>query len=93
MAVGMSVTLGKYEDYVGAWPELVDALGAGRVVHLANGAIIDVGALERGTTGGKPSIALKIDLPDGRVVVAETTLALFLTTADALQAKFGDPRE
>lgn len=50
-------------------------------------------SLERGTTGGKPTVALIVDLPDGRYVFAETTLALFLSAADALKAAHGDPRD
>jgi hypothetical protein len=41
---------------------------------------------------GKPSVALGFELPDGRWVLAETSLALFLTAAEALRARYGDPR-
>lgn len=54
---------------------------------------IRVAGLEQGTREGKPSVGIGFELPDGRVVLAETTLALFLTAADALKAAYGDPRE
>lgn len=62
----------------------------GKLVHLTNE--IEVGALAGGMESGAPSAAFCFTLPDGRVVLAETSLALFLTAADALKAKYGDPR-
>lgn len=63
-----------------------------RLIHMADGAKIEVGALDRGMESGKPSAAFCFGLPDGRVVLCETSLALFLTAADALKARYGDPR-
>lgn len=71
-----------------AWPELQDPKA--KVVHTTQP--ISVTGLEGGMQSGKPSVAFRIDLPDGTAVIAETSLALFLTAADALKAKFGDPR-
>lgn len=53
---------------------------------------ITISGLPDGMTSGAPSVALFIELPDGRVVFAETSLKLLLTAADALVARFGDPR-
>jgi len=39
---------------------------------------------------GKTSVAFDIPLPDGRHVLAETSLELFLAAADALRARYGD---
>lgn len=61
------------------------------IIHLTG--TIRVACLEGGTVSGKPSVGLGFELPDGKVVLAETTLALFLTAADAFKAKYGDPRE
>jgi hypothetical protein len=49
-------------------------------------------ALSGGMTSGKPSVGFGLLLDDGRVVFAQTSLALFLATADALRARYGDPR-
>lgn len=60
------------------------------IVHLQEE--LHVTALPNGTTSGKPSVAFGFLLPDGRMVFAETTLALFLMAADAFKARCGDPR-
>jgi hypothetical protein len=70
-----------------AWPELRERTD---VIHTTGP--IGIAGLEGGMESGKPSVALRIDLPDGRVVLAETSLSLFLTAADALRARYGDPR-
>jgi hypothetical protein len=41
---------------------------------------------------GAPSVAFCFKLGEREVVLAETSLALFLTAADALKARYGDPR-
>jgi hypothetical protein len=72
-----------------AFPELKDK----PVIHLGNDAPpIVIAGLEHGTESGAPSIVMRLDLPDGQTVLAETTLKLFLTAADALRTRFGDPR-
>lgn len=52
-----------------------------------------IGGLAGGMVGGKPSVGIHFMLPNGEGVLFETSLALFLTAADALRARFGDPRE
>lgn len=64
-----------------------------RLIHLAEGAHIEVGALEHGMQSGKPSAALCFSLPNGQVVLVETSLALLLSAGDALKARYGDPRQ
>ena len=51
---------------------------------------IQIGALEGGMVGGRPSVAIRIDLPDGGIVVAETSLRLFQMANAALLGRFGD---
>jgi hypothetical protein len=67
------------------WPDLKER-------GFTEGQFKAVAALPQGTASGKPSVAVRVELPDGTVVVAETTLALFLTAADAIKARYGDPR-
>lgn len=50
---------------------------------------IAVASLEGGLASGKASVAFVFDLPDGRVVFAETSLALLLTAARALRGAHG----
>jgi len=79
-----------------AWPDLGDieqGMHHGRVIWLGNGAPpIAITALKGGMTSGKPSVAIRLDLPDGRTVIAETSLALLLAAADAFRTRFGDSR-
>lgn len=52
-----------------------------------------IGGMPDGTESGKPTVMIAFDLGDREFLVAETTLSLFLTAADGLKAKYGDPRE
>jgi hypothetical protein len=74
----------------GCWPDLTD-IGArmkdGRVIHLGNGApAIQMALLKAGMGSGKASVTIRLDLPDGRVVLAETSLSLLVTAVDVLKA-------
>lgn len=51
-----------------------------------------IGGMAKGTIAGKPVVMIGLDVEGHYVLVAETTLALFLTAADSLKAKYGDPR-
>lgn len=76
----------------GAWPDLREATRDGRVIHLDHGSPpIQVAYLPEGTVRGEPSVTIRVDLPDGRVVLAETTLALFLQAADLFRARHRRP--
>ena len=70
---------------------MLDDLGDRELVHLGNDAPpLRVGALAGGMASGRTSVAFGFELPDGRVVLAETSLRLFLAAADALRARYGD---
>jgi hypothetical protein len=72
-----------------AWPDLAGMQD--RLVHTTEPLRLTI--LDGGMTSGLPSVAIRLDLPDGKVVIAETSLQLFLTAADALKTtKYGDPR-
>lgn len=74
----------------GAWPDLYSEKPAKDLIFLSNNApAIQVAALDGGMVGGKPSIAIRIDLPDGKVVVAETSMRLFFEAAGAFWARYG----
>jgi len=66
-----------------AWPELK----ADNVIHLESGHI-QVATLEGGTNKGAPSIAIRLDLPDGKTVIAETHAGVFITAAKLIEARF-----
>jgi hypothetical protein len=54
---------------------------------------ISIGGLPRGMVSGLASVAIRLDLPDGRVILTETSMRLFLTAAKALAAIYGWPGE
>ena len=66
----------------GAWPELRDH----HVIEPAKP--IEVAVLEMGMSSGRPSVAIRIDLPDGQVVVAQTSARLFCAAGRAIAAKY-----
>lgn len=68
-----------------AWPDL-----SNKKILIAE--TMHITALEGGMVSGRPSVAIRIDLSDQEVVIAETSLVLFLTVADALRTRYGDPR-
>lgn len=67
----------------GAFPEIVGR----EMIRVEDFAVT---ALEGGMSSGRPSVAFFIELPDGRVVMAETSMRLFQMAAAAFRAKYGD---
>lgn len=51
---------------------------------------ITVAPLDHGMASGAPSVAFLFELPDGKYVLAETSLKLFQAAYIAFKAKFGD---
>lgn len=71
----------------GVWPDLVSRMDD--VIHLKDEDVIQVSALSAGMESGRPSVAFRFDLPDGQVVIAETSVRLFLVAAEILRARYG----
>jgi hypothetical protein len=81
--IGMNIKL----DGDNVWPDLRDKT----IIHLGQDAPpISVAVLNGGLASGRPSVAIRIDLPDGQTVVAETTARLFCTAAKAIMARYPD---
>lgn len=79
-------------DGDGAHPDLDGKVGTDAVIHLGNDAPpISVTVLEGGTVSGQPSIMLRLDLPDGRTVLAETSWRLLAAASRAIAARYGWP--
>jgi hypothetical protein len=57
-----------------------------RIIHLGEEAYLEIGTLRHGMESGKDSMAFCFSLPDGKVVVAETSVELFVTAARAITA-------
>lgn len=74
-------------DGDGCWPDLMDK----PFTHLGNDAKpIQVALLDGGMGSGHPSVSIRLDLPDGEVVVAETSLRLFVLAGRMFAAKYPD---
>lgn len=74
-------------DGDGCWPDLPQR----DVIHLGNSAPpIGVALLSKGMSSGRPSVSLRIDLPDGKLVIAETSARLFCTAARVIMARHPD---
>lgn len=72
------------------WPDLYGKTDRVTWLNDDDDPPIQIGALEGGMVSGRPSVAIRIDLPDGRIVVAETSLRLFQVANAALLGRFGD---
>lgn len=64
------------------WPDLRDK--ADKIVHVIG---LEAAMLLGGTTSGATSVAFRFDLEDGRIVIAETSLALLDTAVQGMRAK------
>ncbi len=68
------------------WPDLFGK----ETIHLGNDAKpIQVAGIVHGMESGKTSVMIRLDLPDGKIVLAETSLELFVAAGKALEAKYG----
>jgi hypothetical protein len=73
------------------WPDVAEKLAnhPEKVIHLGEGSPpIRIAALRGGMQSGRTSLAIRLDLPDGSTVIAETSLALFTHAAAAFVARF-----
>lgn len=66
------------------WPDLLEKRES--IIHVTEG--MHIAALSSGMESGKPSVAIRIDLPDGSVVIAETSMRLFLGAAEVFRARY-----
>jgi len=69
-------------DGQNAWPDLGEDTRAGAIAAAA--------LLPNGTSGGRPSVGLRIQMDDGEVIIAQTTARLFCMAAKAFMAAHPD---
>lgn len=74
----------------GCWPDLPEKMQQGQVIDLMGNNVppIQVAALPGGMVSGKTSVTFRFDLPDGRILLAETSLTLLATTIRAIEARY-----
>lgn len=73
----------------GAWTDL-QGIDPGRIAKVPENTAIQIVTLGGGMASGKPSVMIRLDLPDGRLVLAETSVALFQMAAAAMTGRYGD---
>lgn len=71
----------------GCWEDLPDKIKSDKVIWLREGTI-SIAALSKGMKSGKPSISIRIELPDGKTLIAETSMRLFIATAEAFEQRY-----
>lgn len=71
----------------GAWPELKTKMGSESLIDITGGNSIpwQVARIPNGTKEGNSSVIFRFDLPDGRVIVAETTMKLLFALAAGMR--------
>jgi hypothetical protein len=78
-------------DGDGAWPDLADKISKGDLIHLAEGSKIEISALPGGMNSGLPSVAIRIDLPNGQTALIETSWKVFGVAAAVIAGRYGWP--
>jgi hypothetical protein len=66
--------------------DAASAAVAGKLIHISNDAIVEVGTLRHGMASGKDSVALCFTLPDGKIVLWETSVEIFVVVAQGITA-------
>lgn len=49
---------------------------------------LQLAVVDKGMGSGQPSVALRVDLPDGKILITETSARLFCTAARAIMARY-----
>lgn len=75
-------------DGDGAWPDLENNPNVEWVKEP-----IKIAVLPGGMTSGRPALAIRLDLKDGKTIVAQTSLALFATAARGIRARYSQEWE
>lgn len=59
------------------------------IIHIANESPpIRIATLDEGIASGEPSVAIGIDIGGDKVVIAETSVNLFLLAADLIRKRY-----
>jgi hypothetical protein len=72
------------------WADLARLRTEGKLITAMGdeAGTIRVGCLPGGMTSGRTSVSIVIPLPDGTMLLTETSLALFVMAAKALEAAY-----
>jgi hypothetical protein len=75
-------------DGDGCWPDLNQKRAEGKLIDLMGndtGPILSLAKLDKGTVGGRSTVTLRIDLPDGKVVLTEVTVRLLKAAVEIFE--------
>lgn len=75
------------------WPDLDQVKQEGRLIDLMGpdiGPVLELAALPKGTEGGRTTVTIRVDLPDGRVVLTEVTLRLLKMAVETFATVWGE---
>ena len=69
------------------WDDLLEK----EVIYFGNEAPpVEIVAMSQGMASGRTSVSIRLDLPDGRVVILETALYELARVVTSIQAQFGE---
>lgn len=75
------------------WPDLEKLRADGKLIDcMGNETSLEIAVLQGGMASGEASVTIRINGPDGQVVLTETSWRLFHLAARAIEAKIGRPR-
>ena len=75
-------------DGDGCWPDILTAHETGRLINATgNDTVVGLALLQGGMASGEASVTIRLDLPDGRVVIAETSFALLENAVNCMRIR------
>jgi hypothetical protein len=90
----MMPTLDLKLDGDGCWPDLGQIHQAGKLLNaMGNDTVVGLALLPGGMASGEASVTIRLDLPDGRVVIAETSFALLENAVNCMRIRLGQFNE
>jgi hypothetical protein len=79
--IGVKINL----DGDNCWPDLQEKIEQGKLIEVKG---LEVAMLLGGMSSGKPSVAFRFDLEDGRVVFTQTSLELLESAARSMRIRY-----
>ena len=77
------IPLSIHLDGDNCWPELTEK-------GWTEAEDLQIAVLPRGTTSGRPSVTIRVELPSGEIVLAQTTARLFCSAGRMITARYPD---
>jgi hypothetical protein len=66
---------------------MLDGVDVSKIIRVREG--VEIGCLPRGMASGKASVEIICPLPDGKILLLETSLAVLQATVNVFTAKYG----